>query len=257
MIPIKIELPIKKFDKALTNYEKQSNFAMARAVNRTMEQRQLDEQEHIARTLKIRNGTARSYFRRVVQFGRADRADHKVQPIAAQLRIIGGTEAARTDVFKRFGALVLRHADGGARTSDQLYRNQRNELSPEGFAIPAPGLRTATRGVPRNLYPAAIGLTSRRAIEGGFHFANQYKGGKKKRGGFRKGTKYYFVKEGVGIFVREQLGKHSEYDALWFFRRRITLKPELKLDSVFQGGLSDHLARNYAVMLADALRTAK
>jgi hypothetical protein len=244
-------------EKDLSNYAKQQTFALQLALNRTQEERQVAVQDHVTTNLTIRANNTRNQFRRAVRFAREDRADRNKGKLDATLRIIGGNTSATTELFRRLGGMILRQDQGGTQTSTQLYRTQRNELTPGGFVLPAPGLRTATKGVPRKRYPVNIGLTTRRAIEGGNEFATQYKGGKKKRGGFKKGTQFYFVKENVGIFVRQQVGKASEYDAVWFFRTRINLPKRLDLDGTFQRGLSEQLLANYEGFLAFALRTAK
>jgi hypothetical protein len=243
---------------AISSEQKQHEFALDLAKNRTAEERQVALQQHITSNLTIRQAGARTQFRRAVRFGREDRADRRRGQRAATLRVLGATTAATTDLFRRFGSMILRQDDGGVSTSRALYRTQNNQFTPGGFIIPAPGLRTSTRGVPLSLYPAAIGLSSRSLkYEDSDDLARQYKGGKKKRGGFRKGTRYFFVKEGVGIFQRQQLGKQSEYDAVWFFRTRITLPKRLDLAGTFQQGLAEQLRANYAGFYAFAQRTAR
>lgn len=243
----------------LSNQQKQHEFALQLALNRTQEERQLALQNHVTSQLTIRQAGTRQQFRRAVRFGREDRADRNARRFQATVRIIGGDTKATTDLFRRLGALILRQDDGGPATSSALYRAQNNQFTVGGFIIPAPGLRTPTRGVSRALYPSAIGLSTRSTkYEDADDAARQYKGGRKKRGrGFRKGTKYYFVKEGVGIFVRQQVGKESEYDAIWFFRTRINLPKRLDLAGVAQDGLAEQLRANYAGFFDFAMRTAK
>ena len=243
--------------KDLTNQQKQHTFAFDLAKNRTLEERQRMLQDHIEQRLTIRVRQARRFFRQAVRFGREDRADTRRGQPTATLRIIGGSVAATTAVFRRFGALILRHDDGGPATSSALYRAQNNTFTVGGFVIPAPGLRGPSKAVPQALYPKALGLSTRSAISGGDEFARQYKGGAKKRGGFKKRTRYYFVKEGVGIFVRTQVGKESEYDAVWFFRTQITLPKRLDLAGTFAAGLEEQLRANYVGFFAFAMRTAK
>lgn len=243
--------------KDLSNQQKQHEFAMQLALNRTQEERQIGLQQHVTTNLTIRAANTLQQFKRAVRFGREDRADRKAGRMTATLRIIGGDVKATTDLFQRLGAMILRQDDGGTSSSSQLYRTQNNQFTVGGFVIPAPGLRTPTRGVNRKLYPAAIGLTTRQAIAGGNEFASRYKGGKKKRTGFRKNTKYYFVVENVGIFVREQVGKESEYDAVWFFRQRITLPKRLDLTGTHQNGLEAQLRANYLGFFDFAMRTSK
>lgn len=242
----------------LTNVQKkQIPFARQLTLNRTAEERQRLMQDRITTQLIIRRASDRSRFRKIVLFARADRAQKTTGPTSATIRILGGDTKATAPVNQRFGSLVLRQEQGGQHTSSELYRHG-NQLVSEGFIIPAPGLRTATKGVSRKLYPKSIGLSLRQAIAQGNEFTTSYKGGKKKRGkGFKKGTKFFFVKPGVGIFQREQIGKHSEYDAVWFFRRRITIPRRLQLAETFADGLAQNIQRNFAGFLDFALRTAK
>lgn len=246
------------------NFLKQHVFAMELAINRTQEERQRAMQDRAERVLTIRQPSTRRLMRRAIRYGREDRADRKAGRLQGVIRIVGGSVAPTTDVIGRMGGILLRHDDGGAQTSSALYRTQDSQFTVGGFVIPAPGLRTESKGVPRNLYPAAIGLSARSLkYEESDDPQRQYKGGRKKptkKGkvrGFKKGTRFYFVKEGVGIFVREQLGKRSEYDAVWFFRRSITLEPRLQLVSTYEDGLEAQFQANYVGFLDFALRTAK
>lgn len=257
MLPIVTTLNTARFERDVQETGRQAVFALAVAINKTLEQKQAQLRAHVNSKLTVRNSKARQIFGDVFRFGREQRADVKRLPLSGKIEVLGGSVGAQASLFKRAGAIVIRHEEGGSSSSSMMYRNQRGQLSVEGFTIPAPGLRTASSGVPRSLYPAAIGLTTRRAIAGGTEFARQYKGGAKKRGGFKKGTKFYFVKENVGIFVREQVGKQSEYDALWFFRRRINLPRRLRIAETFSNGLEARLAQNYAVAFANAIRTAR
>ena len=257
MLPIQTTFDTNRFQRDIAAYGRQAVFAAAVAINRTLEQKQAQLRSHVTSRLTIRNAKARQIFADAIQFGRNQRADLKRQPLSGQIIIAGGNQQARTSLFRRFGQMLIRQAEGGPATSNTLYRTQANQLTLGGFAIPAPGLRGPNKAVPRNLYPSSIGLTTRRAIAGGNEFATQYKGGKKKRGGFRKATKYYFVKENVGIFVREQIGKESEYDAVWFFRRQIQLPRRLRIEETYTGGLEERFRVNYETALADALRSAR
>lgn len=257
MLPITTAFNTARFQKDITTYGRQAVFAAAVAINRTLEQKQGQLRGHVKSRLTIRNAKARQFFADAIQFGRNDRADLRRQPLAGRIIIVGGNQQARTSLFRRFGQMLIRQEEGGTSTSNAMYRTQGNQLTVGGFALPAPGLRGANKAVPRKIYPTAIGLTTRRAIAGGNEFATQYKGGKKKRGGFRKNTRYFFVKENVGIFVREQLGKESEYDAVWFFRRRVQIPKRLRLEETFTGGLEERFRVNYEKALDEALRTAR
>ncbi len=252
-----------KFDqrrilKDLDGQKKQHLFALQLGINRTQEEKQTQLQDHAASKLTIRSAGTRAQFRKAVRFARADRADRNANKMTATIRIIGGNTAATTDLFRRLGAMLIRQDEGGTQRSDALYRTQNRQFTAGGFTLPAPGLRNASRGVSRKLYPAAIGLSARSLkFEGADDLARQYKGGRKKKRGFRKGTKYYFVKENVGIFVREQIGKQSEYDAVWFFRKSINLPKRLDLAGTYERGLQEQLAANYTGFMDFANRTAR
>lgn len=240
-----------------TVQQKQIPFAMQLTLNRTQEERQKLLQDRITSQLTIRVPSTRAGFRKVIQFGRADRADRKAGKTSATLRVLGGNAKAEAPLLQRLSTMVLRQDEGGSRTSSELYRTTANTFTPGGFIIPAPGLRGPSKPMARKLYPSNLGLTARQAISGGTEFAKSYKGGKKKRGGFKKNTAFYFVKPGVGIFVRQQLGARSEYDAVWFFRQRVTLPKRLRLEETFADGLSERLQANFNGFLLYALRTAK
>lgn len=265
--------------KDLEKEAKQTKYALSRTLNFVQEAKQRELGQHVVTVMNVRNAKARREFPRIVMFGRDDRSDHKVDRFEATLRILGKTEAARTPLLKRLSEIALRQDDAGPQSSSALYRGQNGELIVGGFAIPAPGLRTATREVPQALYPSALGLSSRRAIEGGFNFAGQYKGGKGKRG-FRKGTKFYFVRAGHGIFVRDQRNKRfkkeggknpirmpdasrgyadkgSEYEQIWFFRQRIILPKRIDLAGVYQRGLAEQFATTYVRFFDEAMATAR
>lgn len=255
----RVQMDTKAAERQLTNTQKQLVFAWSLALNRTQEERQKVLGTHIVSTLTVRSASTRRELPKVVRFAREDRADRKAGKLQASLRIIGGNVRATAPIFQRLGAIVLRQDEGGAQTSSALYRSQRGQFVVGGFIIPAPGLRTSTKPMSRALYPDAIGLSTRSTrIEDSDDPARQYKGGKKKRGrGFKKGTRYYFVAEGVGIFVRQQVGKQSEYDAVWFFRTRITLPPRLQLEATYLRDLEPQLAANFRGFFAFAMRTAK
>ncbi len=261
---IRASVDVRAVLRDVTNFEKQHVFAMELAINRTQEERQVTMQDRAQRVLTIRQPSTRRLLRRAIRYAREDRADRKAGRLFGTIRIIGGSVAPTTDVMGRMGGILLRHEDGGTQSSNALYRTQDAQFTMGGFVIPAPGLRTESKGVPRNLYPAAIGLSARSLkYEDSDDPQRQYKGGRMrptKKGkvrGFKKGTRFYFVKEGVGIFVREQLGKSSEYDAVWFFRRTVRLEPSLQLASTYETGLEAHFQANLAGFLDFALRTAK
>ena len=260
---IRVDFDTSALVASLNDFQKrQIPYALSLAFNETQKSRQAKLRTHITSNLAIRSSGNRKLFGDAVRFLTADKANKKVVPMSATLRIFGGSVDSRSPVNQRLGGMILRQNEGGPRTSSALYRassGSKQRFVTGGFVIPAPGLRGATKAMPKKLYPYALGLTPQLAIAGGDQFNMQYKGGRKKKGaGFKKNTRFYFVKPDEGIFVREQRGgKESEYDAIWFFRRRISLPRRLRLEEVYRDGLPQELDRNFNAAFEKAMRTAR
>jgi hypothetical protein len=275
MLKVSIEFDVDNTRRFLDEAaRKQIPFALASALNKVAKARQLLMQQHILTKLTIRNAGAKTVFGKVVQFRREDVADKK-GPFVATIRILGGNLKAEAKVLQRISSIVLRQEEKRPGVSQALYRSGKRFIV-GGFVIPAPGLRSETKAMPRALYPVNIGLTPRGKIEGGTTFNTQYKGGRKKRGGFRKNTRFYFAVEGKGIFVREQLsatktlqgvtptgGRYtrtvgvSQYDSVWFFKKTVKASRRLDIDKTFTDGLDQQLGTVFDQQLVTALRTAK
>ncbi len=206
MISLDLQINTTKFVKEIDKELRQLPFIMATAINSTNELKQRQIHEHVERVLDIRAAQVRKIAREVVRYGRDNRADSKAGKLEGRIEVLGSTVSAQTPQHRAIAAILLRQDDAGPQTSMALYRAQNGQLTMGGFAIPSDssGLsRTPTRGMDPKLYPWALGLTEYRAISGGTQFSSQYKGGKRKGGrGFKAGTAYYFVEEGVGIFER-------------------------------------------------------
>jgi len=211
VIALNLQIDIGKFVKQIAHEQRQLPYIMALAINQTNTQKQTQITEHVDRVLSIRSPSAARIFREVVRYGRDNRADSKAGRLVGEIQVLGRGVAARTPQHAAISNILLRQDDAGPQTSIALYRAQSGQLTTGGFAIPTLP-RTDTRGVDPKLYPAALGLTERRAIEGGFHFAGRSKGGKKS-GGYKAGARYYFVEEGVGIFERRTLKKSKAQKA--------------------------------------------
>jgi hypothetical protein len=278
---LQIQFNVDQVLRDLTDFQKrQVPFALASALNKVAKSRQQLLKQHIVGQLTIRNAAAKAQFGKVVQFRREDVADKK-GPFVATLRVLGGNLKAQAPVLQRISSIVLRQEEKKPGLSQAVYRasggrNAGMRMFHGGFVLPAPGLRSATKGVPRKLYPSALGLTPQRRIEGGEQFNSQYKGGRTKRGKFRKNTKFYFAVEGKGIFVREQLsatktihgvtptgGRYtrtvgvSQYDSVWFFKKTVKASRRLDIDKTFTEGLDQQLGTVFNEQLEHALRTAK
>lgn len=237
--------------------KRQVPFALALTLNATALDAQDAARVRMYARLTVRQASTRSLFERAIVFNRDGRADSRTGKLSAEVRIVGQPGFAGTSaVMARIGAILIRQEIGGVRDGTAMVRRgQQFQLA--GNLIPFEGLRTASRSVPRQVYPVNIGLSPKSAIAGGEEFASSYRGGKKKRGtGFKKGTKFYFATE-KAIFVREQLGKRSEVDALWWFQKRITLEPRLGFGSTFERVSAQRMPLNWVRSLDRALSTAR
>lgn len=65
------------------------------------------------------------------------------------------------------------------------------------------------------------------------------------------------MKPGVGIFRRQLLGTRSEYDSVWFFRKRIQLRNRLKLEETWSEGIDAELQPTFTAEFTNAMRTAE
>ena len=251
----------KAFFAQLSDREKRQ---LPQALKETVYKVTLDRQrrlkQHVGSVLTIRSG--RTAFLNAIRFEDADRPT-KDRPTAT-LRVYNGPvetsgPGGKADAFRRFGAILTRQDAGEVQTSDALYRQSGNKgFTTGGFIIPAPGRRGPKGAMKRDLYPINTGLTPYAKIEGGKYFTSQYKGGKyKRKAGFKPDTRFYFVKENVGIFLREQIEKKSKYSAVWFFRRRINIPRRVKLKETFLEGLPAQIEQTFAVEFGRAMSTAR
>ena len=257
---IAITFDVDAFVAELTDLEKRRlPYASALAVNRTVEEAQIEIRSSIPRRLTIRQASTLKLMRQAVYFGKENRADDRRGKADAELQILG-EGSARTKVLARVGSILIRQNVGGVRLGRHLVlRRARGVVGGltqqfAGHIIPFEGLRTDTKPMKRSLFPVNIGLSPRRRIAGGEELASSYKGGKKVRGGFKKNTKYYFATQ-RGIFVRNQLAnKQSEYDGVWWFKPRITLRPRLGFEDTFTRVVNERVVLNFTGALLQARR---
>lgn len=240
MIALDIQIDVASFADNIARNARQLPFAMARAINWTNETKQTAIHSHVESALSIRQRQARSIFREVVRYGNDNRADSKAGRLTGEIVVLG-RDRMRSPAHRTISQILLRQDDAGTQRSSAMYRAQSGELTIGGFVVPSQSGgydRNASKGMDPKLYPAAIGLTERRAIDGSMEFANRYKGGRTKRGGFRSNTAYYFVMEGVGIFQRRPLKKTRQQRALARRPKQFKRDSSLYFGDEWKGALS-------------------
>ncbi len=171
--------------------------------------------------------------------GRSNRA-------SAILKVGGqGVGQSRT---QKLGVILARHEDAQTRTeSGQVFFDGRGKaMTGLGFFLPAKGLRTSTTGVPRRLYPAAIGAAMRLTPQNTLILAKGTRKGTKKK----TGESFFATKEGIFQRKHTQFGR-ADVEAIWWFRSRIRTPARLGLWTTAEA-VFDRFALKY---LEDAIDT--
>lgn len=197
-------------------------FALSYAINLTGRAAQKEMRAQIDRRFQLR-GTKKQFERAIVL-----RQGNKHRP-AAVLGVGSSMMASPTSATAKLGGILARHEEAESPVSGLLYRNPvGNRFTAEGFALPAPGMRTATRNPSRKLYPRSLGFLQRRLPSGEYGFANPVKRKGRQRDG-RIGRRSYFIIPGVGIFERRKGALGWIPRPVWFFSKQIRRPARLGL----------------------------
>lgn len=245
MIPINVTVDNKAVLDSLRELGRQGPFALAAGITMTVKQAQTSMQNRMPQAFHLRR--TEQLFRQAVKATFATKAKPE-----GNVRI-EGPQSGAISTAARVAGMILRHEEGGTKTSSAFFRAG-NKLLPMGFYLPTKGLRTANQNPPRAIYPANIGATLRVDPSGKAYYAASQKGRKRQRGAAGR-EKSYFVTE-KGIFERRHLGSFSAVRLLWAFERSITLPPRLKFYETVGGTINAHLTRNLETSIAEAIRTA-
>lgn len=254
----------------LPGLAKQSAFATALAMNRTMEEAQTAQRQGLHQAFTFR-GT-HQFFGRMVKIRREDRAQR--DRLRARLRIEGpeGEEGK--------GKLLARHESGGPRnTGAGGYSTDISYRLKGMFYLPTPMLRPSFLSpVPRNMYPASLRLTDRRDVDGSTLSAKIHRTwrGKQQLKGKRRtfvlfsntgepwgifqrigATSTRYARNRRGVLVRRDGGRDPNIKKLWRFRRSITLKPRLRFGSRVLRVIQERYPVNYRGFLSHAVRTSR
>lgn len=212
---------------ALKQLGTEAKHAVRMAANSIGEHMQRSMQREIPKRFTMR-GTAAG-FKEAIVFskaipGRTNRA-HAVLTV--------GSESPGRSRTKMLGNILARHETADTRTSSESVRLTSGATQQVGFFIPANGLRTSTTGVPKSLFPKAIGATMRREVDGSFGYAKGVRRTTKKKVGER------FVVTEQGIF-RQRFSadlRKGNMEPIWWFSKRVRTPARLRLwqtaDEVF------------------------
>lgn len=171
-------------------------------------------------------GTAEAFSRAIV-LSVAKQNSRRTETI---LRIgsdgAAGTKATGT---KKLGIILARHEDADTRRSNAVFRTSSGDV-PQGFFIPAKGLRTSSQNPPRSLYPTSIGAQMRRGDgRADNYFAKSVRKTRKVKGQVVRGESFYVIKN-VGIFRRRASAfGASDGEPIWWFAQQVRTPARLKL----------------------------
>ncbi len=251
-----ISLNLDEFTRSLDDLSRrQLPYALALALNRTAEERQHAMRERIVTALTVRHPSAANLFRQSVRFAREDRADIKKAKYSAEVKVIGRDTPAERAQYRRFGAMILRHEEGGRRTAQTMVRVGNRGMP--AFYLPAN--RDTVR---RADYPRNIGAVARKEVDGRSIFAKSKRRTRKVKGDHVRGVSYYTVPlgpDGRGvIFKRWQFGNQmSKSQPVWWLKPTVNLRPQLNLAETFYRGAAEQLRANLVGFLGHAISTAK
>jgi hypothetical protein len=239
MTDIRILLDDKVVRAALKEIGRQAPFALATGITKTIQEAQRAMKVQVKNTFTLR-GTE-SLFTNTVKAKFAT----KTKP-EGNIRIEGPETI--TGPSGRISNIVLRHEDGGSKTSSATYASGR-KVFVGGFYLPAKGARP-----PRSLYPSNIGAQLRRDASGKSYLASSQKGRKRVRG--QEGREKSYFATAKGIYERRHFGSTSAVRLLWAFERKITLKPRLKFFATIDRVINERLNTNILHGIDEAIRTA-
>lgn len=241
---MRIAITLKKSGPGFAAVMKQQPFALANAINRTLEEAQAAQRGVVHTGFTVRNP---GFIDRLIKIKTTDRA--RKDRLIGRLRI----EGPQGDPDR--GVVLSRHEEESTHTRPGGPLN--------AFFIPADVLRPSrTSVVPRNLYPKNLRLMDRMAPSGMLYAKRhttkrgivQIKGKQRTFVLVERGTGSGGDGRAFGIYQRE--GPH-DIQLLWLYARKLHLRPRLRFGETFVRTVNERLLINYRGMLASALRTAR
>ena len=217
-------------------------FAMALAMNRTMEEVQVAQIRHVEATMTIRS---RRFIIQLIKIAPEDRAFK--DRLTASYRIEG--PRAKPDR----GKVLTRHEIGGLRQA----------ASQAPLFIPTAYLRGSKQQViSQALYPSYLGAVTSRVGDSGKLVEPKFSGIGEKGTRHVRGRRNTFVltpdlghrisDRASGIYQRIGAG-NGAIVRIWQYRRTTTLKPKLAFQATFNATVAERFNENFTGALAYAL----
>jgi hypothetical protein len=234
---------VRRSGPGLKGVAKQTAYATMKALRSTQEEIQVAQREDIHRSMIIRKPP---FIDRMVKITGADRPTKT--NLVARVRIEGPLNNPR------FGLMLTRHEEGGPHTANPRY-----------FYIPTDNLRYPKSAlVPRSMYPKALRLEDRRAIEGGT-LARQTRLTRTGKIAIQGKRRTFILKDNtgreIGIYQRGEglkgPTKPGDIQLIWSYKRRITLKPTLHFAKVARLIYSTRFAGHFDREFRAAMLTAR
>jgi len=226
---------------------RQFPFALANAINRTMEEIQFETRRKLPTQFRFRQASARKFFEKLVYIGRADRARKD------RLHGVVGIHGERR------ATILAKYQEAGTRTAAP---GSAGLLYPTDYLKP-----NADTTIPRALFPKALGLFASRTVEG----KKRIRGAKirelgdgrvavrllGKRRTFAVDPRFHPNSPAYGVWQREGEGRGSETNRLWIYTREVRHPKRLTFLEDAERLTAERMPINIAGQLAAALNELK
>jgi hypothetical protein len=258
MIPLRLQLDTKQWERQLVGFERQIPFVTAIALNRTVEDALARARREIAQRFIVR---VPGFIYPPVQLPRVWRAT-KQNPTA--IFALGDGDGGSEGIGARRSSILSKFQAGGIKSaSDPLFP----------IAIPTRAIRPNPRAlVPQALYPKNLGLAPRRDVSGGtvpvrlkgaIRTLDGRKIGKRARKqqqlqGIGGTFTINSTENGrpIGVFQRTGAGR-KDVRMIWAYRQSIVIPRRLDWDGIARRTAEERWAINFEGALALAMRTAR
>lgn len=228
---------------ALTAYaQRQVPFAAANALNRSADEVQVRLQQEIYLQMTVRTSQAGQFLERLIK------RDRGLGDFAAKDRLSSSVRIAGPGNSIAAASILGRHIEGGPHATD----------STDPFYIPEGTLRPRFGDVvPRNLYPAALGLVPRGsgAVRSRRRIRPRFAGGVQLIGKYRTFT---IVKSGRTLGIFQRTGPlPGDVEMIWEFTEHLTLPPQFPFYTLAERVFVERWAPNFAGFLVSAIASAR
>lgn len=158
-----------------------------------------------------------------------------------------GSDSPGRSRTKMLGQILARHEEASQRSSSQSFRTTQGGTA-TGFFIPAAGLRTRSKGVPKSLFPSAIGAAQRRQVDGSYGYAKSTRKTTKRK----VGESFVVTERGIFRYRHEAGFSRSLPEPIWWFSKHVRTPARLRLWETAQE-VFDRFAVGYLVEAIDLI----